>query len=98
MAQATHSVARIVSRIAASLLGGYAFVWGFTVLGIALGLAAGVDYDEATMLAYLLAFLVFLGVFLWAYAARSLMRVWLVLAGGGGLMTFLAWLLTRSPV
>lgn len=98
MAQATHSVARIVSRIAASLLGGYVFVWGFTVLGIALGLAAGVDYEEARMLAYLLAFLVFLGAFLWAYAVASLKRVWLVLAGGGALMTGAAWLLTRSPV
>lgn len=94
---AMHSAGRVLSRIAASLLGGYMFVWAFTVLVIALGLTAGVDYDEAQTLAYLLAFLVFLGAFLWAYAASSLMRVWLVLAGGGALMTGAAWLLMRSP-
>ena len=86
----------IVSRIAASLLGGYAFVWGFTTLGIALALAAGMPYGEAQTLLYLLAFLVFLSAFCWAYAARSLARVWAVLAGGGAAMTGTAWLLTRS--
>lgn len=36
-----------LSRIAAALLGGYAFTWGFTALGIA-GLAAlGVDFHAA---------------------------------------------------
>jgi hypothetical protein len=83
----------LVSRVAASLLGGYAFVWGFTTLLIALGLSGGWDYEEAEQLAYLLAFLVFLVVFLWAFASASLKRVWLVLAGGGALMTGAAWLL-----
>jgi hypothetical protein len=87
--------AHIASRIAASLLGGYAFVWGFTVLTIALTLAAGMGYDEAQTLAYLLAFLVFLAAFLWTFAARSLARVWAVLAGGGAAMTAVAWLMTR---
>lgn len=86
----------LTSRIAASLLGGYGFVWGFTTLVIALGLVGGIDYDESRKLAYLLAFLVFLGAFLWAFAAASLTRVWLVLAGGGALMTGGAWLLTQS--
>jgi CHASE1-domain containing sensor protein len=40
--------------------------------------------------------LVFLGVFLWAFSARSLARVWLVLAGGGALMTGAAWLVQRA--
>jgi len=86
---------RIASRIAASLLGGYAFVWGFTVLVIALGVAAGMDYGEARTLAYLLAFLVFLAAFLWTFAAQSLARVWSTLAGGGIAMTAIAWLMTR---
>lgn len=86
----------ITSRVAASLLGGYAFTWGFTSLVIALGLAAGSDYHESQHLAFLLAFLVYLGAFLWAFAAASLARVWLVLAGGGALMTAAAWWLTRS--
>lgn len=86
----------ITSRVAASLLGGYAFVWGFTTLCIALGLVLGAPYDEARTLAQLLAFLLFLTCFCWAFAAASLARVWAVLAGGGALMTSLAWLLTRS--
>jgi hypothetical protein len=86
----------VASRVAASVLGGFAFVWGFTALGIALGLAAGIGYDQAQTLAHLLAFLVFLACFCWAIAAARLARVWAVLAGGGVLMTGLAWLLTRA--
>ena len=85
----------IVSRIAASLLGSYAFVWGFTVLVIALAIAAGMPYGDAQTLAYLLAFLVFVTTFCWAFAAQSLARVWAMLAGGGAAMTAIAWLMTR---
>lgn len=85
--------AHIASRVAASLLGGYAFVWGFVTLGMALLLLGGMEYDEARVLCQLLAFLVFLACFCWAYAAASVRRVWAVLAGGGALMTGLAWLL-----
>jgi hypothetical protein len=87
---------QIASRVAASVLGGYAFVWGFTAFCIALGLAAGMAYDQAQTLAHLLAFLVFVACFCWAFAAARLARVWGVLAGGGALMTGLAWALTRA--
>lgn len=87
----------VTSRIAASLLGGYVFVWGFTTLCIALGLALGTDYDDARTLAQLLAFLLFLACFCWAHAAASVARVWIVLAGGGTLMTGAVWLVTRAP-
>jgi hypothetical protein len=87
---------QIISRITAGLLGGYAFTWGFVVLGIALLLVAGMSYHEAEMLTYLLAFLVFLTVFCWAFAARRVICVWSVLAGGGAAMTGAAWLLTRA--
>ena len=92
----TASHIAIVSRIAASLIGGYAFVWGFTTLGIALGVAAGMRYLEARTLMYLLAFVVFLVVFCWAFAAARLLRIWTVLAGGGVAMTGIAWALSRS--
>jgi hypothetical protein len=83
----------VISRIAAALLGGYAFVWGFTTLTIVVGLAMGARYGDAQTTAYLLAFLVFLTAFLWAFASRSLTRSWMLLAGGGALMTGLAsWL------
>jgi hypothetical protein len=87
---------QVTSRVAASLLGGYAFTWGFVVLGIALLLQVGMSYHEAETLAYLLAFLVFLTAFCWAFAERQVARVWGVLAGGGAAMTGAAWLLTRA--
>lgn len=83
-------------RVAAGLLGGWLFVWGCTSLGIVLGLLAGASYREAVELAYLLAFLLFLGVFCWAFVAASLARVWLVLGGGGAVLSLLAWALART--
>ncbi len=91
-----YSAGRVVSRIAAAIFGGYAFVWGFTTLVIAVGLAMGSVYGDAQTFAYLLAFLVFLCAFIWAFAAARLARVWGVLAGGGVLMTGAAWLLTQQ--
>lgn len=88
----------LLSRITASLLGGWVFTWGFVSLGIALLVAAGVRYGDAQTLMYLLAFLVFLGMFLWAFAVASVWRVWLVLAPGGAAMAGCAWLLQRSLV
>lgn len=86
----------VINRIMSALLGGYAFTWGFSSLGIA-GLAAlGVDFHEAETGVLMLAFLVFLGVFLWAFASSSVARVWAVLAGGGALMTLSAWLIQQS--
>jgi hypothetical protein len=87
---------QITSRVAASLLGGYAFTWGFVVLGIALLLMVGMSYHEAETLVYLLAFLVFLTAFCWSFAESKVSRVWAVLAGGGAAMTGAAWLLTRG--
>ena len=46
----------------------------------------------------LLAFLIFLPLFLWAFAAASLARVWEVLGGGAMLMTAAAWGLLRVLV
>ncbi|HWJ05964.1 MAG TPA: hypothetical protein VNS57_09255 [Steroidobacteraceae bacterium] len=89
---------QIVSRVLASVLGGYGFVWGFAAFGTAALVAGGMEYDDAWTLMMLLAFLLFLGLFCWAFAAASLARVWTVLAGGGGAMTLGAWLLTRHLV
>ncbi len=89
---ATLSVSRLhlVSRIAAAVLGGYAFVWGGMALGVAGLFALGMPFHDAEHLCAMLAFLVYLAVFLWSFAASDLRRVWLVLAGGGAVMTVLA--------
>ncbi|VUD40916.1 hypothetical protein TDB9533_00379 [Thalassocella blandensis] len=84
-------VAIVFHRVALSLFGSYAFTWGFTAFGVAALSALGVDFHEAETAMLILAFLVILAVFLWAFAARSLSLVWLVLAGGAALFCAAAW-------
>jgi hypothetical protein len=43
----------------------------------------------------MLAFLVFLSVFFWSFAATGLTRIWSVLTGGGAVMTAVAWVLSH---
>lgn len=81
----------LIHRLAAALLGGYAFTWGFVALGVAGLVALGVEFAEAETALLLLAFLVFLPLFLWACTETSLARVWAVLGGGAVLMTAAAW-------
>lgn len=95
MKAADPSAAQILSRVLVGLAGVYAFVWGFATLGITLLVVSGMGYEEAWKLVMLLAFLVFLGLFCWTFAAASLTRVWIVLLGGGGTMTLAGWLLLR---
>ena len=87
---------QLVARIAAALLGGYAFTWGFVSCGVAGMAALGVDFHEAETAMLMLAFLLFLGVFLWTFACRSIVCVWAVLAGGGAIMTLTAWAIQRA--
>lgn len=77
----------IINRVAAALLGGYGFTWGFCALGVAAFAAVGVSFHEAETGVMLVAFLLFLGLFLWAFAANNMVKVWSVLAGGAVLMT-----------
>ncbi len=90
------SALHVASRVLASLVAGYTFCWGFVTLGIVLLLLRGVPYGEAQTALYLLAFIVFLIAFLWSFAARSLVRVWAVLAGGGITMTAIACSASRA--
>lgn len=90
--------AEVVARVTAGFLGGYAFVWGFSTLGIALAVSAGMAFGDAAQLFGLLAFLVFLAALCWAFVDKSWVRVWAVLGGGGALMAGAAWLLARALV
>ncbi|KQP35498.1 hypothetical protein [Pseudorhodoferax sp. Leaf274] len=87
---------QLVARIAAAVLGGYAFSWGLVALGMAGLFALGMPFHDAEHLTAMLAMLAYLVVFLWAFAARSLPRVWLVLAGGGAVMAGAASLLQSA--
>ncbi|WPG38898.1 iron uptake protein [Variovorax sp. EBFNA2] len=87
MARSAASAVHVISRIAAGVLGSYVFCWGFIALGVGLLFSAGMPFHDAESLSSMLAFLVFLAAFLWAFAAGSLARVWSVLLGGGLAMT-----------
>jgi len=89
---------QIALRIAAAVLGGYAFCWGFIALAIAGLCALGMALRDAEQLASMLALLLYLVMFLWAFAARSTLRVWAVLAGGGATMAVAASLLQSMLV
>jgi len=80
------STRHVVSRIAAALLGGYVFTWGFIALSLAGLYGLGMRFHDAEALANIIGFLLYLVVFLWAFGAGRLNRVWLVLVGGGLLM------------
>ncbi|MCU1718109.1 iron transporter [Pseudomonas sp. 5P_3.1_Bac2] len=76
----------IAHRLLLALLGGYAFTWGFVSLGVVLLSWLQVDYHDAEHGMLLLSFLLYLALFLWAFAAASTARVWLVLGGGAVVM------------
>jgi hypothetical protein len=86
----------LFGRIAAAALGGYAFCGGFIALGLALLYGAGLSFHDAEHLASIVGLLLFLGVFCWAFAARSLPKVWVILAGGSVLMSGGAALVQRA--
>lgn len=80
----------ICLRVAAAIVGGYAFTWGFAALAIAALVAMGMGFHDAEAGAHMVAWLVFLVAFLWSFAAASLPRVGLVLIGGALLMAGIA--------
>ena len=69
----------LAARVFVSLFGSYTFVWGVSSLLIVAQVAGGIAWDEAWMVAMLV-----------AYIARSLLRLWLCLFGVGAAFTALA--------
>ena len=86
MATASISRSDIVWRTLAAVFGGYAFTWGLIAFGMAAMVAADMEFHDAEHLTAIIGFLVFLTIFLTAFAARNIGRVWLVLAGGAVVM------------
>lgn len=97
MRPATHSIPHLVARLGAGIFGSYAFAWGFIAFVGGALLSLGFEFHEATDLAWMLGLLVYLVAFCFAFIAGSLSRVWLVLGGGGALMTLVGWWLSRVP-
>ena len=86
MATASISRSDIVWRTLAAVFGGYAFTWGLIAFGMAAMVAADMEFHDAEHLTAIIGFLVFLTIFLTAFAARNIVRVWLLLAGGAVVM------------
>ena len=53
----------LLARIAAAILGGYGFTWGFIAAGASLMFAAGMGFHDAEFLASLLGVLAFVAAF-----------------------------------
>lgn len=86
MTTASISRSDIVWRTLAAVFGGYAFTWGLIAFGMAAMVAADMEFHDAEHLTAIIGFLVFLTIFLTAFAARNIVRVWLVLVGGAVVM------------
>ena len=88
----------ILGRIGAAILGGYVFSWGFIALSLAGLYALGMPFHDAEAFGNIIGFLLYLVIFLWAFAAQNMGKVWLILVGCGGLMTGAASLIQHSLV
>ena len=87
---------QVTARVTAGIFGAYAFTWGFAAAGVAALVGLGVEYHDAEMGVLMLAFLIFLGLFLWSFAAASIARVWTVLGVGAALLFTAAWAIQRA--
>ncbi|KQQ33108.1 iron uptake protein [Duganella sp. Leaf126] len=96
MATAPISRRDIVSRALAAVVGGYAFTWGLVAFIMAGMVAADMEFHDAEHLSAIIGFLAFLVIFVTAFGARRIGRLWLVLAGGAAIMTAAATLIQNQ--
>lgn len=88
----------IASRTLAAVLGGYAFTWGLIAFGMAAMVAADMEFHDAEHLTAIIGFLVFLVIFLTAFGARNIRRVWAILLSGAIILTVGATLIQNQVV
>jgi hypothetical protein len=86
----------ITLRTLAAILGGWLFTWGFVAAGTAALVGLGVAFHDAEQALLMLGLLLFLGLLLWCFAARSVLRVCTVVVGGAVVFNTAAWLLQRA--
>ncbi|MDX1268118.1 MAG: hypothetical protein R3311_12215 [Oceanisphaera sp.] len=83
----------LVSRVFAAIFAVYAFIWGVVSLGVVSLSAIGVDFHSAEQSMLMFGLLLYVALFIWVFAVKSLLRIWLVLGLGAALMLSAAWLL-----
>lgn len=86
IATPSRSRRQIVLRVLAAMFGGYVFAWGTVALATCLLFAAKLDFHDAEFLGAFIGLLAYVTVFLWSIATKRLLRVGMVLLGGGLLM------------
>lgn len=89
---------RLVARVGAAVLGGYAFAWGVIAVGTSALFAAGLEFHDSEFLANAVGLLAYLVVFLWTFTVRRVALAWLVLVGAGAFMAATASLLKAAIV
>lgn len=88
----------LVGRVAAALFGVWAATWALASAAVAALVALGMEFHDAEQGVLMLALLGMLGLFLWAFTARSLWRLWLALLSATALGWAMAWLIQRAIV
>ncbi len=83
----------LMSRVFAAIFAVYAFIWGVVSLGVVSLSAIGVDFHSAEQSMLMFGLLLYVVLFIWVFAVKSLLRIWLVLGLGAVLMLSAAWLL-----
>ncbi|MEE2729358.1 MAG: iron uptake protein [Pseudomonadota bacterium] len=84
------AIAAVLLRVVLAVLGCYVFSWFFAAAGLAALCLAGVDFHDAEKTMMMLAPLVYLGMFLWAFADRSLARVCILIVVGSIILAWVA--------
>ncbi len=90
MRNTVYVVGTYITPLVAALVGGYVFTWGFTVAGITLLVMLGSSFHTAETAMLLLAFPVFLAIFLAGFTCLYPVRAWLEQLLAGTVMTVAA--------
>lgn len=80
-----NGTAQVLLRLLAAVAGGWGLSAAVVPLAAALFAAAGMARSEAAVLAMMLGFLFYAAVLIWAFAVRSLARLWIVMAAATAL-------------
>lgn len=89
-----HDRAAVASRVAAAVLGGYAFA---TALGVFLSRTLPLPRADAVLAMTLASFAIYTAAVIFVFAARTATRAWLGLAVPTLVLAALSWLVGNAP-
>lgn len=89
---------QIIQRIVAAALGGYVLAAAISACLSYLLPGLSMSRADATLVGFLISFLIYVAVVIWVFAARSLSRLWWQLGGTTAVFALLAVLLSPQLV